>query len=61
MAAPGGLPCVRDERYELTYAEFAHWVVAGAEHFADHGIRRGSVVAVMLPNRVELLVAVVAA
>jgi acyl-CoA synthetase (AMP-forming)/AMP-acid ligase II len=60
-AAYDNLPCVRDEQHELTYAEFAYWVVAAAEQFADHGIRPGSVVAVMLPNRVELLVALIAA
>jgi long-chain acyl-CoA synthetase len=60
-AAYDNLPFVRDEQHELTYAEFAHWVTAVAEQFADHGVRPGSVVAVMLPNRVELLVALVAA
>ncbi|MFD1658695.1 class I adenylate-forming enzyme family protein [Streptomyces caeni] len=54
-------PCVRDERHQLTYAEFAAWVEAAAGQFAEHGIGRGSVVAVMLPNRVELLVAMAAA
>uniref|UniRef100_UPI0015F0EF3D AMP-binding protein n=1 Tax=Streptomyces shenzhenensis TaxID=943815 RepID=UPI0015F0EF3D len=54
-------PCVRDERHQLTYAEFAAWVEAAAEQFAERGIARGSVVAVMLPNRVELLVAMAAA
>ncbi|WP_369226137.1 class I adenylate-forming enzyme family protein [Streptomyces sp. R39] len=54
-------PCVRDERHQLTYAEFAAWVEAAAEQFAERGIGRGSVVAVMLPNRVELLVAMAAA
>jgi acyl-CoA synthetase (AMP-forming)/AMP-acid ligase II len=54
-------PCVRDERHQLTYAEFDAWVEATAEQFAERGIGRGSVVAVMLPNRVELLVAMVAA
>ena len=54
-------PCVRDEGTELTYRGFAERVEAAAEHFAAQGVRRGSVVAVMLPNRVELLVAIVAA
>jgi long-chain acyl-CoA synthetase len=53
--------CVRDERVDLTYAEFGTWVDAVAEQFADNGVGRGSVVAVMLPNRVELLVSIVAA
>jgi long-chain acyl-CoA synthetase len=54
-------PCVRDERNDLTYAEFASWVDAAAEQFAELGVGRGSVVAVMLPNRIELLVSIVAA
>ncbi len=55
------LPSVRDDRYDLTYAEFGSWVDAAAEQLAEYGVRPGSVVAVMLPNRVELLVAMVAA
>ncbi|MEV6331208.1 AMP-binding protein [Streptomyces sp. NPDC051909] len=55
------LPCVRDDRHDLTYAEFAAWVDAVAEQFAEYGVGPGSVVAVMLPNRVELLVSLVAA
>ena len=54
-------PCVRDEHRELTYAEFAAAVDAVAEQFADRGVGHGSVVAVMLPNRVELLISIVAA
>jgi long-chain acyl-CoA synthetase len=55
------LPCVRDERCALTYAEFSQWVDAVAEQLADHRVVPGSTVAIMLPNRVELLVAMVAA
>jgi acyl-CoA synthetase (AMP-forming)/AMP-acid ligase II len=54
-------PCVRDENNDLTYAEFAAWVDAVAEQFAEYGVGSGSVVAVMLPNRVELLVSIAAA
>ena len=54
-------PCVLDENHALTYAEFATWVDAAAEQLAEYGVRSGSVVAIMLPNRVELLVAMVAA
>src|SRR5689334_13865668 len=43
-------PCVRDEQRDLTYAEFAAWVDAAAEQFAEFGVGPGSVVAVMLPN-----------
>ncbi|MFJ9315044.1 class I adenylate-forming enzyme family protein [Pimelobacter simplex] len=54
-------PCVRDERTELDYRAFGARVEAAAEHFAARGVGRGSVVAVMLPNQVELLVAIMAA
>jgi long-chain acyl-CoA synthetase len=60
-AAYDDRPCVRDDARELTYAEFGSWVDAVAEQFAEYGVTRGSVVAIMLPNRVELLVAMVAA
>ena len=53
--------CVRDETLALTYAEFGVRVDAAAEQLAEHGVGPGSVVAIMLPNRVELLVAMVAA
>jgi long-chain acyl-CoA synthetase len=54
-------PAVRDENNDLTYAEFAEWADAVAEQFAEYGVGPGSVVAVMLPNRVELLISIVAA
>jgi len=54
-------PAVRDDRFDLTYADFASWVDAAAEQLAEYGVGPGSVVAVMLPNRIELLVTVVAA
>src|SRR5262245_56742795 len=54
-------PCVRDERQALSYAQFAERVDAAAEQFAKLGVRRGSVVATMLSNRIELLVAMFAA
>ncbi|NML54101.1 long-chain fatty acid--CoA ligase [Streptomyces sp. R302] len=53
--------CAGDGSVSLTFAEFDGWVEAAAEQFAEAGVGRGSVVAVMLPNRVELLVAMVAA
>ncbi|MEV6263948.1 AMP-binding protein [Streptomyces sp. NPDC051784] len=54
-------PCVGDEHEQLTYAGFDERVTAVAEQFAEYGVRAGSVVAVMLPNRVELLISLVAA
>ncbi|MGW6194582.1 class I adenylate-forming enzyme family protein [Kribbella sp. NPDC055110] len=54
-------PAVRDARYDLTYADLGTWTDAVAEQLAGYGVGPGSVVAVMLPNRVELLVVLVAA
>ena len=53
--------CLRDGAVELTYAEVARRVEAVAEQFAAMGVGRGDVVAVMLPNRVELLLGLMAA
>jgi long-chain acyl-CoA synthetase len=53
--------CMRDDRVELTYGEVATRVDAVAEQFAALGVGRGDVVAVMLPNRVELLLGLMAA
>ena len=54
-------PCVDDDRLELTNAEFARRVRAVAADFRSLGIGPGDVVAVMLSNRVELIVAMFAA
>jgi len=52
---------MRDTNAELTYAEVARRVDAVAGQFAAAGVGRGDVVAVMLPNRVELLLGLMAA
>ncbi|WP_068400128.1 class I adenylate-forming enzyme family protein [Kribbia dieselivorans] len=52
---------VRDDRVELTYRQFDDRIQACAEQFREHGITAGDVIAIMLPNRVELLVAMFAA
>jgi acyl-CoA synthetase (AMP-forming)/AMP-acid ligase II len=57
----GPRPCVRDESTEWTYDEFAGRVDAAAAQFAEYGVGPGAVVAVMLRNRVELVIAIVAA
>ncbi len=54
-------PCVRDDDAALTYSEFACRVDGFAYQLQQCGIGAGDVVAVMLPNRIELLVALVAA
>src|SRR5271165_1634234 len=56
-----GRVCMRDPDLELTYAQVARRVEAVAEQFAAAGVRRGDVVAVMLNNRVELLLGLMAA
>ena len=53
--------CMRDTNAELTYAEVARRANAVARQFAAAGVGRGNVVAIMLPNRVELLLVLMAA
>ncbi|MFE3291374.1 class I adenylate-forming enzyme family protein [Rhodococcus sp. NPDC059234] len=53
-------PCVRDDHLDLTYRDFAGRVDAAARQLESAGVRRGDVVAIMLPNRVELLVTLMA-
>lgn len=54
-------PCLRDDNEELTYAQVTERVSAFAGQLAEHGVGRGDVVAIMLPNRVELLIGLLAA
>ncbi|MGW0038534.1 class I adenylate-forming enzyme family protein [Gordonia sp. NPDC003376] len=61
LAARGSAPCVRDDRIELTYRDFAARVEACAERLDHLGVGRGDVVATFLPNRVELLITLMAA
>lgn len=60
-AERAGAPCVRDDSTALTYADFAVRVEACADQLQRNGIRAGDVVATLLPNRVELLVTLMAA
>ena len=57
---PGGA-CVADERHDLDNAGFAERVTALAAVFAAAGLRPGGVLAIMLPNRVELVTSMFAA
>ena len=57
---PGG-PCIADQRVVLDNAAFAERVLAVAAVFAAAGLRRGDVLAIMLPNRVELITSMFAA
>ena len=60
MQDPGG-PCIADERLVLDNAAFAERVLAVAAVFAAAGLGRGDVLAIMLPNRVELITSMFAA
>ncbi|MFT4288048.1 class I adenylate-forming enzyme family protein [Nocardioides sp.] len=60
-AAAEARDCVGDDRHTLTFGEFARRVEAAAEQLAEYGVGPGGAVAVMLPNRVELLVGLAAA
>ena len=54
-------PAVRDDAVTLTYGQLDAWSAAVAGQLAAQGFGEGSVLAVMLPNRVELVVAILAA
>jgi long-chain acyl-CoA synthetase len=54
-------PAVRDDTITLTYEQLDDWSAAVADQLAAQGFGEGSVLAVMLPNRVELVVAILAA
>ncbi|MEU5846180.1 class I adenylate-forming enzyme family protein [Saccharopolyspora shandongensis] len=54
-------PCLRDARHEYSYAEVVRRVDAVAGQLAGRGIGAGDVVAAMLPNRIELLLVLLAA
>jgi acyl-CoA synthetase (AMP-forming)/AMP-acid ligase II len=53
--------CLADERQDLDNAAFADRVIAVAAVFATAGLRRGDVLAVVLPNQVELVTSMFAA
>jgi long-chain acyl-CoA synthetase len=53
--------CIADERQELDNEGFSQTVSAVAALLADAGLRRGGVLAIMLPNRVELITSMFAA
>ncbi|WP_448808516.1 class I adenylate-forming enzyme family protein [Agromyces bauzanensis] len=59
-AAGTTAPCLRDERRALTYAELEQEVAAFGDQLRVTGVGDGDVVAVMLPNSIELLVAILA-
>ncbi|HTV99655.1 MAG TPA: AMP-binding protein [Streptosporangiaceae bacterium] len=54
-------PCIADERQELDNTHFAQTVSAVAALLAAAGLGPGDVLAIMLPNRVELVTSIFAA
>ncbi|WFR72096.1 AMP-binding protein [Prescottella defluvii] len=60
-AAHADEPCVRDDRLALSYRQFADRADAFATQLLEHGVGAGDVVAIMLSNRAELLVAITGA
>ncbi|GLB65540.1 long-chain-fatty-acid--CoA ligase [Dietzia sp. NCCP-2495] len=57
----GDAPAVGDDSVQLSFRELDARVQAVAQQFRDHGVSRGDIVAVMLPNRSELVLAIFAA
>ncbi|MET0468320.1 MAG: AMP-binding protein, partial [Aeromicrobium sp.] len=57
----GAAPAVADDRLSLTFTELDRRVDAVAGRLTQEGFRRGDVLAVMLPNRVDLVVCLFAA
>jgi len=54
-------PCLSDANISLSNREFHSRVLAAAKVFADLGVGAGDVVAIMLPNQAEFVVAMFAA
>ncbi len=54
-------PAIRDERVEMSFRDLERRVAAIASQLQEHGVGRGDVIAVMLPNRSELVLAIFAA
>lgn len=57
----GPAPAIRDDHRELTFEQLDQRVAGVAAQLARHGVGRSDVVAVMLPNRSELVVVLFAA
>lgn len=55
--AGSSAPCIRDASTELTYAQLELRARAFASLLAERGVKRGDVVAIMLPNSVAFVVA----
>ncbi len=60
-ASAPAAPCLADDTVALSNAEFRHAVDSAAAVLRGHGVGAGDVVAVMLPNTVDLVVTLFAA
>ncbi len=60
-ATYGVAPALADDHLDLSFSDWDRRGAAVAEQLAGLGVGRGDVVAVMLPNRVELMVVIAAA
>ncbi len=60
-AAGSDRPCIGDTDRTLSYAEVERRSAAFAEQLAERGVGEGDVLAIMLPNSLELLIAMLAA
>jgi acyl-CoA synthetase (AMP-forming)/AMP-acid ligase II len=61
MSQASSAPCIADAATSLSNGEFHAKVLVVAGLFAELGVKAGDVVAIMLPNRVEFVVAMFAA
>ena len=57
----GDAPAIRDDRTEMSFRDLRDRVTAVADQLRDRGVTRGDVIAVMLPNRAELVLTIFAA
>lgn len=57
----GEAPAIRDDNTEMSFLELDARVRAMASRFRELGVSRGDVIAVMLPNRSELVLSIFAA
>ena len=57
----GDDPCIRDDNTRMSFRELDERVSSVAAQFRELGVTRGDVIAVMLPNRSELVISIFAA
>ncbi|MFI8696458.1 class I adenylate-forming enzyme family protein [Dietzia maris] len=57
----GDAPSIRDDATRMSFRELDRAVTSVAAQFREHGVTSGDVIAVMLPNRSELVISIFAA